>query len=57
MALTAIILAGGLGKRLRSIVNDRPKPMALILGKPFLAYQIEYWISQGVSRFILSCRL
>lgn len=54
MALTAIILAGGLGKRLRSVVSDRPKPMALVLGKPFLAYQIEYWINQGVTSFILS---
>lgn len=54
MAITAIILAGGLGKRLRSVVNDRPKPMALILGKPFLAYQLEYWINQGINNFILS---
>ena len=54
MAKVAIILAGGLGKRLRSVVNDRPKPMALIQGKPFLAYQMDYWIGQGISRFILS---
>lgn len=54
MAKVAIILAGGLGKRLRSVVNDRPKPMALIQGRPFLAYQMDYWIGQGISRFILS---
>lgn len=54
MGFTAIILAGGLGTRLRSIVNDRPKPMAPILGKPFLAYQIEYWINQGINNFVLS---
>lgn len=50
----AIILAGGLGTRLHSIVSDRPKPMALVKNKPFLQHQMEYWIEQGVSRFILS---
>ncbi|SVB37060.1 uncharacterized protein METZ01_LOCUS189914, partial [marine metagenome] len=33
---TAVILAGGLGKRLRSAVPDLPKPMAPIGGRPFL---------------------
>lgn len=52
--ISAIILAGGLGTRLRSEVPDLPKPMAPINGRPFLEYQIDYWIKQGVSRFILS---
>ncbi|KUJ00644.1 nucleotidyltransferase family protein [Vibrio sp. MEBiC08052] len=52
--ITAIILAGGLGTRLREVVSDRPKPMALISGKPFLEYLLDYWVNQGVSRFILS---
>ena len=51
---SAIILAGGLGTRLRSAVPDLPKPMAPISGRPFLEYQLNYWISQGVSRFVLS---
>ncbi len=51
---TAIILAGGLGKRLRSAVPDLPKPMAPIAGRPFLEHQIDYWIAQGVDRFVLS---
>lgn len=51
---SAIILAGGLGTRLRSVVPDLPKPMALIGGRPFLEYQLDYWIAQGVSRFVLS---
>lgn len=50
---TAIILAGGLGTRLREAVPDVPKPMAPILGKPFLEHQMNYWAKQGVSRFIL----
>lgn len=51
---TAIILAGGLGTRLRSVVTDVPKPMALIEGKPFLEYQLDYWISRGINQFILA---
>ena len=51
---TAIILAGGLGTRLRSVVADVPKPMAMVNGRPFLAYLMDYWIEQGISQFILS---
>ena len=51
---SAIILAGGLGTRLRSAVPDLPNPMAPINGRPFLEYQLDYWIAQGVSRFVLS---
>ncbi len=51
---TAIILAGGLGTRLRSVVADVPKPMASIEGRPFLEYQLDYWISRGISHFILA---
>lgn len=52
--VTAIILAGGLGTRLRSAVPDLPKPMAPLDGRPFLEHQMDYWIGQGVRRFILS---
>lgn len=51
---TAIILAGGLGTRLRNVVPDLPKPMAPIGGRPFLAHQMDFWIGQGVRHFILS---
>ncbi len=52
--LSAIILAGGFGTRLRSVVSEVPKPMAPINGRPFLEYQMDYWIEQGVSDFILA---
>src|SRR3989344_9594340 len=52
--MEAIILAGGLGTRLQSVVKDLPKPMADVNGRPFLAYLMDYWIKQGVKRFILS---
>ncbi len=52
--VSAVILAGGLGTRLRSVVPDFPKPMAPISGRPFLEYQLDYWINQGVNHFVLS---
>ena len=54
MEITAIILAGGLGTRLKKTIPNLPKPMAPICGRPFLEYQMDYWIKQGVCRFILS---
>ena len=51
---SAIILAGGLGTRLRNAVPDLPKPMAPISSRPFLEYLLDYWIQQGVSHFVLS---
>lgn len=52
--MDAIILAGGKGTRLRAEVPDLPKPLAPINGRPFLEYQMSYWVSQGVDRFVLS---
>ena len=49
-----IILAGGLGTRLRSAVADVPKCMAPVNGKPFLFYVIEQLKKQGVDKFIFS---
>lgn len=53
-ASSAIILAGGLGTRLRSVVPELPKPMAGVAGRPFLEHQLDYWIGQGIRRFVLS---
>ncbi len=54
MIKEAIILAGGLGTRLRSVVSDMPKCMAPIAGKPFLFYVIEFLKKQGIDKFIFS---
>ncbi len=54
MVSTAIILAGGLGSRLKNVLKGLPKPMAPIRDRPFLEYQMDFWISQGITRFILS---
>jgi D-glycero-alpha-D-manno-heptose 1-phosphate guanylyltransferase len=50
----AIVLAGGLGTRLRPVVPDLPKPMAPVDGRPFLEHLLDYWIGQGVSRAVLA---
>lgn len=50
----AIILAGGLGTRLRDAVPDLPKCMAPVANRPFLFYVINYLRSQGIERFIFS---
>jgi len=51
--MDVFIICGGLGKRLRPSVNDRPKSMAEIDGKPFLDCLIGYIASFGFRRFIL----
>ena len=50
----AIILAGGFGTRLRTIVSDLPKCLAPVSGKPFLYYVIDHLQQQGVTKFIFS---
>jgi len=54
MISEAIILAGGFGTRLQKVVQDTPKPMALINDRPFLEYQINYLKNYGVEHVILS---
>lgn len=49
-----IILAGGFGTRLQSVVNDVPKSMAEVAGKPFLEYLLDYAIEQQFDHIVLS---
>ena len=52
-AITTAILAGGLGTRLRSVVGDRPKVLASVGGRPFLAYLLEQLLSHGITHAVL----
>ncbi|MEP9411284.1 MAG: NTP transferase domain-containing protein [Candidatus Brocadia sp.] len=52
--MKAIILAGGLGTRLRKVINDVPKPMAPIGGRPFLAYLVLQLVQWKTKEIILS---
>ena len=47
-------MAGGRGSRLRPVVNDRPKPMAEVSGKPFLEWLLLALRAQGMRRVIFS---
>jgi len=52
--MQAILLCGGMGTRLRSVVADRPKPMADICGKPFLQYLLEMLREKGITEVIFA---
>jgi D-glycero-alpha-D-manno-heptose 1-phosphate guanylyltransferase len=52
--MEAIVLAGGLGTRLRSVVADLPKAMAPVNGRPFLAYLLDPLIAAGFDAAILA---
>ncbi len=47
-----MVLAGGFGTRLRSVVSDVPKPLAPVAGKPFIVHLIDHWVNQGIEDFI-----
>ena len=49
---TMLVLAGGFGTRLQSVVSSVPKPMAPINGVPLLQLQLDHWINQGQRSFI-----
>ncbi len=49
-----ILLAGGLGTRLRSVLPDLPKCLAPVAGKPFLSYIFAYLAREGLRRLILA---
>lgn len=51
--MTGVVLAGGLGTRLRTVLPDTAKPLAPVEGRPFLFYLFEQLARAGVSPFIL----
>ncbi len=53
-APTAIVLAGGLGTRVSHLLGDLPKPMAPVLGRPFIEWVCRYLAKQGIQRILIS---
>ena len=49
-----LILAGGQGTRLQSVVREIPKPLAEVAGKPFLQWHLEHLAQKGVSEIVIS---
>ena len=53
-SVTAVILAGGFGTRVKHLVPGIPKPMAPVLSRPFVDWVIDYLHREGVAQFVLS---
>jgi D-glycero-alpha-D-manno-heptose 1-phosphate guanylyltransferase len=54
MITEAIILAGGLGTRLQSVIGDLPKCLAPVAGRPFLSYLLDSSKKQGIRKFVFA---
>src|SRR5688500_14525934 len=52
--VTAVVLAGGFGTRIRHVLPDVPKPMAPVAGRPFVEWVVRFLGAQGVRRVVLS---
>ena len=52
--MEAIVLAGGFGTRLRPCIENLPKPLAPVCGRPFISYLLDYLYANGVHRAIIS---
>ncbi len=50
--MKAVILAGGFGKRLKSVTDNMPKPMTRVCGKPVLEHQVEILKKEGINEFV-----
>lgn len=51
--VSAAILAGGLGTRLRAVVGHRPKVLAEVAGRPFVTYLLDQLVSAGLREVVL----
>ncbi len=53
--MKAIVLAGGMGRRIKSDLGGAPKPMAIVNGRPFLEFVLIYLKKNGIEDIIISC--
>jgi|YNPMSStandDraft_2_1061718.scaffolds.fasta_scaffold00089_13 NDP-sugar pyrophosphorylase family protein len=53
--MQAVVLAGGMGRHIKSELGQAPKPMAIVNGYPFLEYVLLYLRKNGIDEIILSC--
>lgn len=50
--MQCVILAGGLGTRMRTLLGDQPKTLVPVLGQPFAAYQLDWLARQGITEVV-----
>lgn len=53
--MQAIVLAGGMGRQIKSDLGDAPKPMAIINARPFLEFVLLYLKKSAIENIIISC--
>ena len=51
---TAMVMAAGLGKRMRPLTTTRPKPMVPVAGKPLIDYALDRLADAGVARAVIN---
>jgi mannose-1-phosphate guanylyltransferase len=54
MITQAFVLAAGMGKRLRPLTDDLPKPLVPIFHKPLITFALDHLISAGVQSFVIN---
>jgi len=54
LRIAAVILAGGQGTRIRQLLPDLPKPMALVHGRPFIEWVVWFLARQGIQRIVIA---
>ena len=52
--VTGVIMAGGLGTRLRPLTLARPKPMVEVLGRPVVDWLVDAFVEAGITEIILT---